>query len=215
MIDRFAGLFKFTETESDFLEGCQRLKLVVGLGNPGRIYDNSRHNLGFRCINRFARDHGIRFEKQRSKSRVGFGRVDGESVILAKPQTFMNLSGESVGPLVQYYRIGLEDLLVIYDDVDLPLGTLRIREKGGAAGHNGMKSIIQHLGSQAFPRIRVGIRPPEDTETTSPRTPEFVLGRFSAEERRVVEQVCPVAAEAIESVLIDGIATAMNKYNSG
>jgi len=215
MIDRFAGLFKFTETESNFLEGCQRLKLVVGLGNPGRVYDNSRHNLGFRCINRFARDQGIRFEKQRSKSRVGFGRVGGESVILAKPQTFMNLSGESVGPLVQYYRIGLEDLLVIYDDVDLPLGTLRIREKAGAAGHNGMKSIIQHLGSHAFPRIRVGIRPPEDTEITSPRTPEFVLGRFSHEERQIVERICSLAAEAIESVLVDGLSTSMNKYNSG
>ncbi|MFO8101472.1 MAG: aminoacyl-tRNA hydrolase [Dehalococcoidia bacterium] len=190
------------------------MKLIVGLGNPGRVYSDSRHNFGFRCINRFAREHGIEFSKQRSKSRVGFGEVAGEKIVLAKPQTFMNLSGESVGPLVRYYRIDLPDLLVIYDDVDLPLGTIRIREKGGAAGHNGMKSIIQNVGSQDFPRIRVGISPPAQEGGGSNRNPDFVLGKFTREEKRIVDQVCPRVAEAIDHVLGEGIVAAMTKYNA-
>ncbi len=215
MIVRFAGLLKSTRTESEFLGGKEKLKLIVGLGNPGRVYSDSRHNFGFRCINLFARELGIEFSKQRSKSRIGLGEMAGHKIILAKPQTYMNLSGESVGPLVRYYQIDLSDLLVIYDDVDLPLGTIRIREKGGAAGHNGMKSIIQNTGSQNFPRIRIGISPPAQDENVSNRNPDFVLGKFTPDEKRIVEEVCPRVAEAIGYILTEGIASAMTKYNAG
>lgn len=214
MIVRFAGLFKSTKTESDFPDEANQLKLIVGLGNPGRIYVDSRHNLGFRCLNHFARKNGIEFNKQRSKSRIGFGEIDGIKFILAKPQTYMNLSGESVRPLLEYYRIPITDMLVVYDDVDLPLGSIRIREKGGAAGHNGMKSIIQNVASQDFPRVRVGINPSDQEEIVSNRNPDFVLGKFTREEKITIDQVCPRVGEAIECIISKGIIVAMNTFNS-
>lgn len=194
------------------------MKLIAGLGNPGRHYVNSRHNIGFLCINAFAREHGIDLSKRQSKARVGRGEVAGQKVIVAKPGTFMNLSGESVAPLARYYDIALSDIMIVYDDVDFPLGTFRIREKGGSGGHNGMKSIIQHLGSQEFPRIRVGIGTRETEEegskVQSGRSPEYVLGNFARDERPVVHEVCMRVVEAIECILSEGIATAMNRYNS-
>ncbi|MBT4511277.1 MAG: aminoacyl-tRNA hydrolase [Chloroflexi bacterium] len=194
------------------------MKIIVGLGNPGQVYANSRHNLGFKCINLFAKEQAIEFAKIQSKAKVGFGEIAGEKVVLAKPRTFMNLSGESVGALTRFYKIDLSDLLVIYDDVDLPVGKIRIREKGGAAGHNGIKSIIQHLGNQEFPRIRVGIGPIESDDESgsnqSMRNPDFVLGQFTPEEKAIVVDTCPRVAEAIGCVLTEGIAAAMNKYNS-
>ncbi|MBM3132837.1 MAG: aminoacyl-tRNA hydrolase, partial [Chloroflexi bacterium] len=193
------------------------MKLIVGLGNPGRVYAESRHNLGFRCVSLFGREHGIEFTKRQSKARIGFGEVGGGKVILAKPQTYMNLSGEAVAPLMRYYQLDPADLLVIYDDVDLPLGNIRIRERGGPAGHNGMKSIIHFLGTQEFPRLRVGIGPmePEGVEDSSQptRTPDYVLGNFSAEEKALVSEVCPRVAEAIHCILTEGIGVAMNRYN--
>lgn len=196
-------------------EGPGRLRLIVGLGNPGQAYAESRHNLGFRCVSRFAREQGIEFTKRKSKARIGFGEVAGQRVIVAKPQTFMNLSGESVGPLVRFFKVALSDLLVVYDDVDLPLGVIRIRERGGAAGHKGMKSIISALGFQEFPRLRIGISPDSESGELPPeaRSPDFVLGRFSAAEEPVVEAVCGRAAEAITAILGEGISAAMNKYN--
>lgn len=194
------------------------MKLIVGLGNPGQAYANSRHNLGFQCINLFARRQGIDFAKQQAKARIGIGEISGQKVILAKPRTFMNLSGESVAPLAHFYKIGLPDLLVIYDDVDLPLGKIRIRERGSAGGHNGMKSIIAHLGSQDFPRLRVGIGAMQTDEPSfSPqaaRTPQYVLGHFTSKEKIVIEEVCGEVSEAIYCILVDGISTAMNKYNA-
>ncbi len=127
------------------------MKLIVGLGNPSRHYVNSRHNIGFQCINAFARERGIDLSKRQSKARVGKGQITGQKAILAKPGTFMNISGESVAPLARYYNIALPDILIVYDDVDFPLGTFRIREKGGSGGHNGMKSIIQHLAVRPSP----------------------------------------------------------------
>lgn len=194
------------------------MKLIVGLGNPGRTYVNSRHNIGFQCLNLFARKHGIDFNKQQAKARVGFGEVAGEKLILAKPRTFMNLSGESVAPMARYYKIDLSDILVIYDDLSFSLGKIRIREKGGSGGHNGLKSIIYHLGSEEFPRIRVGIAPqpteelPDHIQKT--RTPEYVLGHFTAEEKVIVPKVCATVTKAIYCILEEGIATAMNNYNS-
>ncbi|MDD5094884.1 MAG: aminoacyl-tRNA hydrolase [Dehalococcoidia bacterium] len=194
------------------------MKLIIGLGNPGQAYVNSRHNLGFQCINLFARKQGIAFAKQQSKAKIGTGEILGQKVILAKPRTFMNLSGESVAPLMRFYKIDLADLLVIYDDIDLPLGKIRIREKGSAGGHNGMKSIIAHLGSQDFPRLRVGIGTiPTDDPSRPPqaaRTPHYVLGHFTSGERTVVDEVCQRVDEAIGCIIIDGIITAMNKYNA-
>ncbi len=190
------------------------MKLIVGLGNPGREYANTRHNLGFQCISQFAKDHGIRFSGHRSRSRLGVGQVDGSRVILAKPQTFMNRSGESVGVLVRYYKLEISDLLVVYDDVDLQLGRIRIREKGSAAGHNGMKSVISHVGSSDFPRIRVGIRPVEAAHQEETRIPDFVLSNFTTEEARIIDEVRPRVSRAIECILAEGIETAMNRYNA-
>ena len=215
MIVRFAGLFKSIKTKFDFPDGNIQLKLIVGLGNPGRIYVDSRHNLGFRCLNIFARRHGIEFNKQRSKARIAVGEAGGSKFILAKPQTYMNLSGDSVRPLLDYYHIPVTDMLVVYDDVDLPIGSIRIRERGGAAGHNGMKSIIENVASQEFPRVRVGISPLDLQENVSHRNPDFVLGKFTREEKSIIDKVCPHVSEAIECILSDGITVAMNQYNSG
>lgn len=195
------------------------LKLIVGLGNPGPAYADSRHNLGFQCLNLLAKKEGIEFAKQQSKAKIGKGEVLGHRVILAKPRTYMNLSGTSVASLMHYYKIEPADLVVIYDDVDLPLGKIRIRERGGAGGHNGIKSIIQNLGTQDFPRIRVGIGSLENLEMVdSPqpsRTPQYVLGRFTAEEKPIIEEVRRRVVDALCCILTDGIAAAMNRYNPG
>jgi len=195
------------------------LKLIVGLGNPGPAYADSRHNVGFQCLNLLAKKEGIEFAKQQSKAKIGKGEVLGHRVILAKPRTYMNLSGTSVASLMHYYKIEPADLVVIYDDVDLPLGKIRIRERGGAGGHNGIKSIIQNLGTQDFPRIRVGIGSLENLEMIdSPqpsRTPQYVLGRFTAEEKPIIEEVRRRVVDALCCILTDGIAAAMNRYNPG
>ncbi|MCL0074007.1 aminoacyl-tRNA hydrolase [Dehalococcoidia bacterium] len=195
------------------------MKLIVGLGNPGRAYVNTRHNIGFECLNLFARKEGIAWDRRQAKARVGFGNVAGEKVILAKPLTFVNLSGQSVGPLVRYYRITPADILVVYDDVDFPLGKIRIREGGGAGGHNGMKSIIEHLNMRDFPRIRVGIGPLPEVDpggsSEKMRSRGYVLGHFTSDERAVLAEVYPRVAEAISCILSEGVTTAMNRYNLG
>ncbi len=180
---------------------------------------NTRHNIGFECLNLFARRQGIAWTRRQAKARVGFGEVAGGKVILAKPLTFVNLSGESVAPLVRYYQVAPADILVIHDDVDFPLGKIRIREGGGAGGHNGMKSIIDHLKIRDFPRIRVGIGPISEGEPGGPsqkmRSPEYVLGHFTSDERAVLSEVCPRVTEAIYCILSEGTAAAMNRYNLG
>jgi PTH1 family peptidyl-tRNA hydrolase len=150
----------------------------------------------------------------RELAQIGRGKVASKDMILAKPRTFINLSGEVVALLVRKFGISLSDLLIIYDDFDLPLGKIRIRECGSAGGHNGMKSIISHLGSQDFPRIRVGIAPQEENISPSSfKTPEFVLSEFTSEEKPVVDKACVRASEAIFFILSEGIITGMNKYN--
>ena len=189
------------------------MRLIIGLGNPGKAYSQTRHNVGFRCLDIFAIEHNI-FFKRRELAQIGRGKVASKDVILAKPRTFINLSGEVVAPLVRKFGISLSDLLIIYDDLDLPLGKIRIRERGSAGGHNGMKSIISHLGSQDFPRIRVGIAPQEENISPSSfKTPEFVLSEFTAEEKPVVDKACVWASEAIFFILSEGIIMAMNKFN--
>jgi len=192
------------------------MKLIVGLGNPGRDYVNNRHNVGFKCVDLFAREHGIPLTQRRALSKLGIGEVSGTKIVLTKPQTFMNLSGEAVSALARRYKISAKDILVIYDDLDLPLGKIRIREKGSSGGHNGLKSIIAHLGTQDFPRIRVGIAPSEGSDSAAaPEVDaiEHVLSDFTEAEKAVMREVYLRVAAAIECVLTEGIAAAMNKYN--
>ena len=190
------------------------MKLIVGLGNPGKHYVNNRHNVGFHCIDCFAHKQGISLNQRRSRSLLGTGYVEDTKVILAKPRTFMNLSGEAVAALMHRYRLPTHDLLVVYDDLDLPLGKIRIRERGSSGGHNGIKSIIEHLNSNDFPRLRVGIGSHDDEGTTQRgNTIKYVLGDFDAVERAIIQDVYPEVADAIYCLITDGITAAMNKYN--
>jgi len=193
------------------------MKLIVGLGNPGRKYEKNRHNLGFMCLSHFARTHGIRLDKKRGKARIGSGEVAGSQVVVARPQTYMNLSGQAVSLLIRKFNIGLDNLLVIHDDFDLPLGKIRIRRGGSSAGHKGVESIITELGSQHFSRIRVGIGQPTvvegSTEITEADTVAYVLSDFTPEEKQTIIQVIPRVSEAILCILTEGLTAAMNKYN--
>ena len=193
------------------------MKLIVGLGNPGRSYANNRHNAGFICLSHFARTQGIRFDKKQGRARVGTGEVAGNKVVVAKPQTYMNLSGQSVSRLIKKFDINLDDLLVIHDDLDLPLGKIRIRLGGGSGGHNGVDSIINELGSQDFIRLRVGIGRPVKNEGPSEFSDDeiitYVLGDFTPDEKQIVTQVIPRVTEAILCLLTEGLTAAMNRYN--
>jgi PTH1 family peptidyl-tRNA hydrolase len=184
--------------------------LIVGLGNPGAKYASQRHNVGFMAIDRLAARYGVAVDRPRNNALVGEGEVAGRRALLVKPQTFMNVSGEAVGPLLKRNGAPPADLLVVYDDLDLPLGKLRLREKGSAGGHNGMKSIIQAIGSDAFPRVRIGIGRPEAEGRTAI---EHVLGRFLPDEQDTLDSVLDRAVQAIECFLEEGIQPAMNRYN--
>ncbi|MCA9951797.1 MAG: aminoacyl-tRNA hydrolase [Anaerolineales bacterium] len=199
-----------TNNETDLLqpqEAVQRF-LIVGLGNPGRKYRVNRHNIGFLALDKLAATFQISLGKIQNKAIIGNGRIDNNPVILAKPQTYMNDSGMSVGPLAHYYKIPVENILVIYDELDIPLGTLRLRKKGGAGGHNGMRSLIQHLG-QDFPRLRLGIgRPPGKMPPAA-----YVLQDFGKDEEPIVQELLETAVAATESFVYEGIDNAMNKFN--
>ena len=191
------------------------MKLIIGLGNPGRGYAKNRHNIGFTCLNHFAKRQGIRLDKKRGQARTGSGEVDGTQVVLARPQTYMNLSGQAVSRLVKKFNVGLGDLIVIHDDLDLPLGKIRIRQGGSSGGHKGVDSIISELGSQDFIRIRVGIsRPTENAnEISEADIIKYVLGDFTPEEKKTISQVIPEVSEAILCLLTEGLVAAMNSYN--
>ena len=191
------------------------MKLIVGLGNPGKSYSRNRHNVGFQCLNYFARLHRIRFWHRQCHARVGIGKASGEKLLLARPGTFMNLSGKSVTCLVRKHRIPLSDLLVIYDDLDLPLGKIRLRESGSSGGHKGMNSIISTLGSEGFPRIRVGIGRPQvnGQPLSEDTTVNYVLSDFSRQQEAMIRPVITAVAEAIDCFLTQGITAAMNKFN--
>lgn len=183
--------------------------LIVGLGNPGREYRQNRHNTGFMAIDRLAERLGVSFSRLESRSLVTKGNYQGSRIVLAKPQTYMNLSGQAVGPLLRFYKIPLDNLLVIYDDVDLPLGILRIRPAGGAGGQKGMVSIIERLGTQDFPRMRVGIgRPPGRMDASA-----YVLQDFSKSEQDILNNTLDRAAEAALVFVTEGIQAAMNTFN--
>lgn len=185
--------------------------MIVGLGNPGSRYARTRHNAGFMALDELARRHGLRFSGKQANAEIARGSIEGQAVILAKPQTYMNNSGQAVGALARYYRVPLERLLVVYDEIALPLGTIRIREKGSPAGHNGLTSVIRHLRTQNFPRLRIGIGRPI---TTGYSQIDWVLGRFASDEQEVVKKTLPKVADAIEAVLRMGIERAMNIYNT-
>ena len=189
------------------------MKLIVGLGNPERRYVNNRHNIGFMCLNHFAKAQGIRFDKKKGQARIGTGKVAGNAVVLAKPQTYMNLSGESVSRLMAKFNAGLDDLLIIHDDLDLLLGKIRIRRGGSSAGHKGIDSIITCLGSQDFTRIRIGIGRPNITEISEDDIIAYVLSDFTPEEKQIISQLIPKVSEAILYFLDEGLVAAMNRYN--
>jgi len=193
------------------------MKLIVGLGNPGRGYAHNRHNVGFVCLNHFARKQGVRFDNKQCKARIGLGAVAGSKVVIAKPQTYMNKSGQSVSLLVKKFNISPDNHLVIHDDLDLSLGKIRIRQGGSSGGHKGVSSIITELGSQDFVRIRVGIGRPvkneNSTEFSDDEIISYVLSDFTPDEKQAITQVIPRVNEAILCLLTEGLTVAMNKYN--
>ena len=187
------------------------MNLIVGLGNPGRAYANNRHNVGFTCLNHCAKTQGIRFDKKQGQARIGMGEVAGSKIVLARPQTYMNLSGQSVSRLVKKFNINLSNLLVIHDDLDLPLGKIRISQGGSSGGHKGIDSIITELGKCEFIRVRVGIGRPAETSETD--ITAYVLSNFTPGEKQTIARVIPRVSEAILCLLTEGLMAAMNKYN--
>ncbi len=183
--------------------------IIAGLGNPTKEYEKTRHNAGFDAIDVLAEKHGIQITERKYKAFCGTGFIGGERVLLAKPQTFMNASGESLREAADFYKIRPEQVIVIYDDISLRVGQLRIRTKGSAGGHNGIKSIIAHLGSQDFPRIKIGVGAKPDRMDLA----DYVLSRFSQTDRQMMEDAFQDAADAVEFMLADGADAAMNRYN--
>ena len=190
--------------------GTAEVKIIAGLGNPGREYENTKHNAGFMALDVLADRLGISISKLKFKALIGDGRIGNEKVILVKPQTYMNLSGESIREIVAFYKIDTEDLIVIYDDIDIPVGTLRIRGKGSAGTHNGMRSVVSQLQDDGFPRIRVGI----GGDKGEGEIVKYVLSGFSGEEKDKVKEAVLKAADAAECIVTDGVAAAMNRYNT-
>jgi PTH1 family peptidyl-tRNA hydrolase len=183
--------------------------IIAGLGNPGRQYRNTRHNAGFIMIDHLVEEYKIRLSKMQFNAITGSIELDSARVILAKPQTFMNLSGQSVAALVRFYKIPLEQLLVAHDDIDLPVGALRIRPGGGAGGQKGLASTIERLGTQEFPRMRIGIGRPSGTQEAA----GYVLQEFSTGDIRVLKAVFPQAVQAVHTFITEGLQAAMNRYN--
>jgi PTH1 family peptidyl-tRNA hydrolase len=183
--------------------------LVAGLGNPGPRYAANRHNVGFRYLHLLAARHELAFDKRQKRAVVASGTICEQRIILAKPQTFMNESGRAVVPLARFYSVQPEHLMVVYDDLDLPLGAIRLRPEGGSGGHKGMRSIIGHLGTQSFPRLRIGIgRPPGQMDPAA-----YVLQDFTAEEELLLKETLAHAIAAVEIWVGEGIEAAMNQYN--
>ena len=183
--------------------------LIVGLGNPGRDYEKTRHNTGFEAIDMLAEKLGIQVAEKKYKGLCGKARIGSEQVLLLKPQTYMNLSGESVRAAADFYKIAPEHIIVIYDDIDLEVGRLRLRAKGSAGGHNGIRNIIAHMGTQEFPRIRIGVGAKPDRMDLA----DYVLGRFSREEQGQIEDGCREASAAASAIVEEGIEAAMNQFN--
>jgi PTH1 family peptidyl-tRNA hydrolase len=184
--------------------------LVAGLGNPGREYAQARHNVGFQIVTRLAETHGLNFSRMQNEALVATGRIGDARVVLAKPQTWMNESGKAIGPLARFYKVEPARLLVVYDDLDIPAGTLRLRSEGGSGGHKGMRSVIEQRGGQDFPRLRVGVgRPPGRMDAA-----DYVLQPFTRDEEILMDGARDRAIAAIECFLAEGIVAAMNRFNT-
>jgi PTH1 family peptidyl-tRNA hydrolase len=188
---------------------CKGMKLIVGLGNPGSQYERTRHNIGFLIIDYLAERWNIKMNQSKYNGLYGTGTVNGEKVVLLKPLTYMNLSGEAIAPLARFYKIGLEDIAVIYDDLDLPKGKVRLRQKGSAGGHNGMKSTIQHLGGDSFNRIRVGIGRPEGRIPV----PDYVLTNFKDDEWEIMKEAIDKSLKVCDQWLNEPFLKVMNSFN--
>jgi PTH1 family peptidyl-tRNA hydrolase len=198
----FHLLFKPSEAETQTF-------VLVGLGNPGREYRQTRHNVGFMVIDELCQQFNLHLSRMQAKALVGNGILEGRKVILAKPQTFMNLSGKSVASLVKFYKIPLSQLLIVLDDLDLPLGMLRMRPGGGSAGNKGLMSIIEYLGTEEFPRMRLGIgRPPGQKNGA-----DYVLENFQNGDMELVKEVLAKASKAAQTFIANGIDQAMNQFN--
>lgn len=182
--------------------------IIAGLGNPGRKYENTRHNMGFIAVDLLAEKYGIKVDKIKFKALVGEGRIAGQKVLLVKPQTYMNLSGESVREVMSFYKEDIENLIVIYDDIDIPTGTIRLRKKGSAGTHNGMRNIVYLLGDDGFPRIRVGIGSEKKVDLIN-----YVTGGVTKSEKELLEGTLVKAADAAAAIVEKGIEKAMNEYN--
>jgi PTH1 family peptidyl-tRNA hydrolase len=183
--------------------------VVVGLGNPGKKYENTRHNIGFIVIDLLADELGIKVNKLKHQALVGETRISGEKVLLVKPMTYMNDSGRSIASILRYYDVRLDELIVIYDDVDIPVGTLRIRKSGSAGTHNGMRSILYHTQDEGFPRVRIGV----GADRPMGSLVDYVLGGFSKEQKEPVKETALRAVKAVEALIADGVEAAMNRYN--
>ncbi len=183
--------------------------LIVGLGNPGKKYEDTRHNIGFKVIYELSKKHGIRVSSTKHRALIGQGMINNKKVILAQPMTFMNLSGEAIAQLVNYFKVPLENFMVIYDDLDLETGKLRMRKAGGHGCHNGIRSIIDRLDTKCFQRLRIGIGHPGDQMPVS----NYVLSRFLKEDRDLMDKAVTRACAGIELWLDKGIEKAMNQIN--
>ncbi|MDY6950827.1 MAG: aminoacyl-tRNA hydrolase [Thermodesulfobacteriota bacterium] len=186
-----------------------QFRLIVGLGNPGEKYRHTRHNMGFMVVDRLAHAHGILLERRKFNVLLGRGKVGSQPIILAKPMTYMNLSGPAVRDLAFFFKFEKQDILVIHDDIDLVFGQIKIKEKGGNGGHNGVKSLIEALGTGEFTRLRVGIGRPE----TRQRVRAYVLSGFDAQQETLLENIVSTAQDAAETILFKGVPEAMNRFH--
>ncbi len=192
------------------------MKLIVGLGNPGFLYTRNRHNIGFICVSHLAKTRKIVFDRKQGHARTGIGNIASKRVVLARPQTYMNASGESVSTLMRKLNVNVADLIVIHDDLDLPVGKIRLRRGGSSGGHKGIDSIIAHIGTPDFYRVRVGIgRPETDADLIDKERAviDYVLKDFTREEKKIIDTVIPKVSEAIVYLLAEGLTVAMNRYN--
>lgn len=187
----------------------RRTKMIAGLGNPGEKYERTRHNAGFLVVDRLSREFGIPLSKQKFDLVYGRGTMEGADVILAKPMSYMNRSGLPIRKLSDYMGLTSEDLLVIYDDIDLTFERIKLKEKGGHGGHNGIRSLIDSFGTRDFPRLRIGIGRPEGEKDVT----NHVLGRFTAEEAEIMDSVVEMAGQVVVTVVTKGLTAAMNNFN--
>ena len=184
------------------------MKLIVGLGNPENEYSNTRHNMGFDAVNILAKKYNIEINKNKFKALFGQGEIEGEKVILLKPQTFMNLSGEALAEVIKFYKIDVKDIVIIYDDIDTEPGRIRIRKQGSSGTHNGIKSIVSHLGTENFDRIRIGIGKPEHNDMIN-----YVIGKIHEDDYKILEEGIKKAVDATICIIKENIDIAMNKFN--